>query len=186
MGRAKQSSTSNSEGSVLTMIDTDNSTQNRIASAIINIVAALLAGDQRFCEKVMKNALKSAEIRLALFEHVSAEGKAREVISSIRFRQFTHRSILSCRRKSLRAFRESRKTESLRRLFLTSSRNCQFRSSLRRPWQHDFPKSLRVIQKNHGIARLRPNSIACRPVNLRSCGRWFQSLSCRQPIWQNP
>ena len=64
----------------LTIIDQDAAAQARISSAIVNLIASDLGNDRQFCLRVFKCALKSPEVKTMLFELLSAETTAREVM----------------------------------------------------------------------------------------------------------
>ena len=64
---------------ILSAIDTDSNSRNRMASAIVTIIASHLSEDSKFCSRVVKCALRSSDIKTELFNMLADEKIAHEV-----------------------------------------------------------------------------------------------------------
>jgi hypothetical protein len=60
-------------------VDSDPAMRNRLANAILPLIASALTEDKTFCYNVLKCALKVPEAKLVLFELVSQEQREHEV-----------------------------------------------------------------------------------------------------------
>jgi hypothetical protein len=79
---------------ILSAIDTDSNSRNRITSAIITTIASHLSEDSKYCSRVVKCALRSSDIKTELFYMLADEKLAHEVY------HHTHLGLQTQRKKS--------------------------------------------------------------------------------------